>query len=67
MAAWCTPEWVVLSCGHDAAPSVFAAYEARGACVLSTDRDGAVRVRIERDGVAIAHWHHAQFLLLPAP
>jgi competence protein ComEC len=60
-AAWSTPEWVIVSGGHDASPALFSAYEGRGASVLHTARDGAVRVRIERDSVALWHWHHGEF------
>ncbi len=56
-AGWSTPEWVVISGGHDAAPSVLAAYEARGAQRLAHGprrrRSRSAKARC-RGGVALA-------------
>jgi competence protein ComEC len=64
-ALWSTPEWVIVSGGRDASPAVFAAYEDRGARVLHTARDGAVRVLIQPDGIEATHWHQGAFQPLP--
>ena len=60
-AGWSTPEWVVISGGHDINPAVQAAYEGRGAQVLHTARDGAVRVTLRSDSVEVFHWGNGAF------
>jgi competence protein ComEC len=60
-AGWSTPEWVIISGGHDASPAVLTAYEDRGGRVLHTARDGAVRVRLRRDAVEVSHWRDGVF------
>ncbi len=66
-AGWSTPEWVIVSGGHDAPPAVLAAYEDRGARVLHTARDGAVRVRLGRDAVEVSHWQKGAFQPVGSP
>ncbi len=67
LAAWSTPEWVVVSGGRDASPAVLAAYEARGARVVHTARDGALRVRLDRHAVDVTHWRDAAFRAVQSP
>ena len=54
LAAWCTPEWVVISGSHrsDVARTA-AAYRVAGAQVLHTAACGAVRVRIDAAGLEV--------------
>jgi competence protein ComEC len=54
LAAWCTPEWVVVSGGRrwDPAP-IRQTYAAAGAEVLHTAEWGAVRVRITPSGIRV--------------
>jgi competence protein ComEC len=56
-AAWSTPEWVVISGGADADPSVAATYSATGGKVLNTGKLGAVELSISRPGVAAATFY----------
>jgi competence protein ComEC len=55
MAAWSSPEWVVISGSHgfDSA-AVERAYRTRGARVLHTARDGAVEVTIDDQRLTIS-------------
>jgi len=58
-AAWCSPEYVVISGGHSAAQNVdqvIGQFEAAGAQVLTTSKAGAVRVRIYEGEVEVAAW-----------
>lgn len=50
-AAWCTPEWVVISGGRrwDLSQTI-TAYRQSGAQVLRTAESGAIRVRIDEEG-----------------
>jgi competence protein ComEC len=66
-AGWCTPEWVVISGGHDVAPAVPATYADRGARVLHTAEDGAVHVVLRRDAVEVACWHIGEFQKIRGP
>jgi competence protein ComEC len=57
-AAWSTPEWTVVSGGRrELSADVVTAYAARGGRVLHTATDGAVRVELDRDRVAVTCWH----------
>lgn len=51
MAAWSTPESVVISGGYEVDPQVTAAYRAAGAEVLHTAMTGAVTFEVSRMGV----------------
>ena len=56
-SAWSTPEWVVVSGGDSRAVDVVRqAYETQGATLLHTDKNGAVRFRIERGEVSADCW-----------
>ena len=56
-ADWCRPEHVVISCGRRRqVESVVEAYEQRGAHVLTTAQNGAVRIAIGRTGVDVEPW-----------
>ena len=56
-AAWCTPEYVVISGGRgEGAARVKAAYEAAGASVLHTAEDGAVQVTIHERSLTLRAW-----------
>jgi len=57
-AAWSTPEWVVVSGGFDADPSVTQTYQQAGARVLNTGHDGAVEFFIE-NGLLTAMPHQS--------
>jgi competence protein ComEC len=61
-AAWCTPEWVVISGGsHRGIEPTVAIYERSGAEVLQTDLDGAIEVVVEPDGaIEVSCWHGAK-------
>jgi competence protein ComEC len=52
-AAWCSPEWVVISGGHEAQPQVRRAYEQAGARVMHTAETGAVTFRIGEEGLKV--------------
>ncbi len=56
-AAWATPAWVVIS-GASATRTAAAqaAYQAHGAHVLHTGRDGAVRVTVRHGSLQVQHW-----------
>lgn len=55
--AWCRPEWIVISGGPRAVrPDVVARYTLPGARTAITHRDGAVQMRIARDGT-LSMWH----------
>jgi competence protein ComEC len=58
ISAWCRPEWVVISGGHtsDAGGSVAGAYQATGARVFHTARDGAVRFVLSPHTITAARW-----------
>jgi beta-lactamase superfamily II metal-dependent hydrolase len=57
LAAWCQPELVVISGGGGpAVAGVENTYRSAGDRVLRTDRDGAVQVAIDWDGVSAASW-----------
>ena len=54
LAAWCTPEWVVISGGRRwYRPETAAAYRAAGSRVLHTPKAGAVHVTIDEDGLSV--------------
>jgi competence protein ComEC len=56
-ADWARPSWVVFSGANPySVRPAEAAYKARGARVLHTARDGAVRVEIGSDGVLVHRW-----------
>ena len=61
-AAWCTPEWVVISGGsHRGIEPTVDIYEQSGAEVLRTDRDGAIEVVVEPDGaIQVSCWRGAK-------
>jgi competence protein ComEC len=52
-AAHTTPEWVVISGGHDVDPAVAAAYAASGAGVWHTALDGAVQFVVDVHGIGV--------------
>jgi len=52
-AAWCKPEWVVISGGHDASPLVANAYQSAGARVLNTAEQGASTFRLRKQGITV--------------
>jgi competence protein ComEC len=55
LAAWCKPRWVVFSDGgRRSLPEIDATYRAVGGQTLHTNRCGAVRVRIGKDGIEVA-------------
>ena len=54
-SAWCTPEWSIISGGRRIA-AVEQAFRSAGAQVLSTAEDGAVQVRISKQGVDVRSW-----------
>ena len=58
-AAWCTPEWVVISGGsHRGTEPTVAIYEQSGAEVFQTDQEGAIEVVVEPDGaIQVSCWH----------
>ncbi len=58
-AAWCSPEYVVISGGPDAQPQVREAYEKAGARVLHTAETGAVTFRINDQGVHVTTYRDA--------
>jgi len=53
-AAWSTPEWVVISGGPDADPSVTHTYQQAGAQVLNTGHEGGVEFSIQDGGICLA-------------
>jgi competence protein ComEC len=67
LAGWSTPEWVVISGGRDVAPAVPATYTERGARVLHTANDGAVRVVLRREAVEAASWRGGRFQRIDRP
>jgi competence protein ComEC len=57
MAAWCAPEWVVISgANEDGGRAPEQAFAAAGARVLHTARAGAVRVSIDDQQMAVRSW-----------
>jgi competence protein ComEC len=54
LAAWSTPEWLVVSGGHriDLEPTRLA-YQAVGSRIMHTGKDGAVRVTIDRGALRV--------------
>jgi competence protein ComEC len=56
---WCTPEFVVISGGSqrvsDATVSLF---NAPGRKVARTDRDGAIRLKVDERGIQMQCWNH---------
>ena len=57
-AAWCSPEFVVISGGNNPTIElVSAAYEKSGAEVLHTARHGTITCQMSRGGVEISTWH----------
>jgi competence protein ComEC len=56
IAAWCRPEWTIISgADRDQHPAVDAAYAAHGE-VWHTAREGAVQAILSRQGVEIRSW-----------
>jgi competence protein ComEC len=56
-ADWARPEWVVISgADPDTVQQAQAEYAARGARVLHTARDGAIRLEIEPGAVQLGRW-----------
>jgi competence protein ComEC len=55
-AAWCTPEWVVISGGSDADPDVRRTYEQADARVFNTGQDGAVEISVDRGQIRATTW-----------
>ena len=53
-AAWCTPEWVVISGGRDADPVVRQTYERAGARVINTGVVGAVEFSIKSGSTRVS-------------
>jgi competence protein ComEC len=54
LAAWCTPEWVVVSGSTRWDPTpIRQTYEAAGAAVLHTAERGAVQITVDRAGVTV--------------
>jgi competence protein ComEC len=55
LAAWCTPQWVVISGSRrwDTRP-IRAAYQAVGSQVIETIQCGAVRARMAPNGVQVS-------------
>lgn len=70
-AAWCTPEWVVISGGGTpGAEAVEETYRRAGAQVFHTDRDGAVEVSITSGGrIAVSSWRqqHGRGISIRSP
>jgi competence protein ComEC len=56
LAAWCTPEVVVISGGSDADRLVRRTYEQAGARVFNTGQDGAVEVIFKNDRAQVRSW-----------
>ncbi len=56
-AAWCRPEWVVISGGADSDPDVEQAYAASGARVLNTGELGAIEFLLDGDSIAASTFH----------
>jgi competence protein ComEC len=55
LAAWCTPEWVIVSGSlSDYEPETEATYRAAGAEVVHTGRVGAVRILIDQQRLEVA-------------
>ena len=61
---WSRPEWVIISGGHspDRADGVTKAYASRGATVLYTAYDGAVRFLVDAGGVQAACWREGRWV-----
>jgi competence protein ComEC len=57
LAAWCSPEVVVVSGARNADPVVRRTYERSGACVYNTGQDGAVEIALDK-----YHVHTTTFL-----
>ncbi len=58
-AAWCSPEFVVISGGNNPTIElVGAAYEQAGAKVLHTARDGTITCCFSSRGVELSTWRH---------
>jgi competence protein ComEC len=56
-AAWCSPEWVIISGGHrHTHDHVAPLFEQAGVKVMNTATQGAIRVVIDRSGVQVAPW-----------
>ncbi len=56
-AAWCQPQWVVVSSGHGHDSSVVrAVFEEAGARVCTTSESGAVRFTFDRSGILVRQW-----------
>jgi competence protein ComEC len=57
-SAWSTPEVVVVSGGHERGlRAVRTAYASRGASIVHTAEDGAIRIALSSAGIHAAHWH----------
>jgi competence protein ComEC len=55
-ATWCTPEWVVVSCGNaDVRPAV-ASYQRAGAMTFQTNVTGTVEFSISADSIRTTTW-----------
>lgn len=56
-AAWCSPEFVLISGGHSFdSTAAEAAFAAAGATVLHTARDGAIEIRLSADTLQATPW-----------
>lgn len=65
-ADWAAPAWVVISGASSARTAAAqAAYRARGAGVLHTGRDGAVRVTVRSGYLRVQHWQQQWKPALP--
>ena len=55
LALWCRPEWVVVSGGRNVAlEEIATAYEGTRGRILNTGEVGAVRLRIDSDGIEVS-------------
>ncbi len=56
-AAWCSPEWVIISGGHrHRHDHVAPLFEKAGVRVMNTATEGAIRVVIDSSGVRVSPW-----------
>jgi len=57
LAAWCRPNWVIVSGKHHSSSEVVEdAYQRSGCRLLHTAEEGAVRVELRADGIQVWSW-----------
>jgi len=69
-AAWCQPEWTIVSGGEEEAGEaelIRAAYRRTGRTLLNTARDGAVQLVLKPSGIHVATFSPRQVDGLPGP